>query len=87
MITSSGAMCDVCEHYILDPEDHVNLFRVEGLDEDLCCHDACKQAVLDAGQDWSKLPAGPLREVFERAVQEGQAVKALKEIVNDESTY
>ena len=67
MITSSGAVCDVCGHYILplNPDEKVNLFGVKGIDRELCCHNKCKESVLSCGKDWEKLPHGPLRKVFE----------------------
>lgn len=70
MITSSGAMCDVCGHYILpvDPDEKVNFFGVQQIPgTELCCHNKCKIAVLDCGGDWEKLPPGPLRAAYEEA--------------------
>ena len=72
MITSSGAICDVCGKYILplDPEERVNTFSVEGANRLLHCHNACKEKVLLAGSDWHLLPPGPLREAFEKVAAE-----------------
>ncbi len=69
MITSSGAVCDVCGQYILplDPEERVHSFTVTGITRTLHCGNRCKQALLDAGSDWTKLPDGPLRTAFEEA--------------------
>ena len=61
MITQSGPRCDVCDLYIFD--GMVNFFRVNGANN-LICHDRCKQSVLDAKDNWHKLPNGPLREAF-----------------------
>ncbi len=68
-ITSSGAKCDVCGNYILplDPNERVNTFSVKGISRDLHADNACKELVLAAGDDWTKLPPGPLREAFEEA--------------------
>lgn len=62
-------MCDVCGHYILPmPEELVNFFGVQQLPgQQLCCHNKCKQAILDCNGDWQKLPDGPLRKGYEEA--------------------
>jgi hypothetical protein len=69
MITSSGPICDVCGKYILPLGDElVNFFSVKQLPgEELCCHNACKQTVLNTNSDWQKLPQGPLRKAYEEA--------------------
>ena len=69
MFTNSGPMCDVCGHYILplDPDEQVNLFGVKGIEQELCCHNKCKEMLLACGKDWEKLPLGPLRKLFEEA--------------------
>jgi len=65
-ITSSGLRCDVCGNYIL-LSDYEG-FDATGIDGELHCHvPKCKQAIIDAGKDWTKLPAGPLRRAFEDA--------------------
>ena len=71
-LTSSGPRCDVCGRYILPgSSEAVNFFGVAQIpDETLCCHDECKAAVLTAGDDWTALPSGPLRSVYERAAME-----------------
>ena len=63
MITQNGLRCDVCGNYIL--WDFINLFVVAGIERECHCHDACKEAVLIAGEDWKALPPGPLRLAFE----------------------
>lgn len=70
MITSSGALCDVCGKYILplDPDEKANMFGVNGIEHELCCHNKCKDVVLACGNEWAKLPHGPLRQVFETAL-------------------
>lgn len=69
MITSSGAKCDVCGKFILpiDPDERVNHFRINGIENELHCDNACKQILVDCGKDWTKLPDGPLKNVFEEA--------------------
>lgn len=79
MITSSGAVCDVCGNYILpvDPEERVHNFAVKGIKNALQCDNACRKAVEAAfsAKDWKLLPHGPLREVFEKqAAQENAEV-------------
>lgn len=71
MINSSGAICDVCGQYILpiDPEERVHEFTVKGIEWVLHCDNACKQKVIEAGTDWTKLPEGPLRRAFETAAK------------------
>lgn len=71
MITSSGAKCDVCGNYILpiDPDELVHYFGVAGIEGKLHCDNACKQKLIDCGEDWTKLPDGPLRRAFEQAVK------------------
>lgn len=53
MITSSGAKCDICGHYILplDPKELVHTFRVKDIDQDLHCDNSCKQKIIDCGPD------------------------------------
>ena len=67
-ITSSGPWCDVCGNCILpiDPKERVNFFSVKGIEKELICDNDCKKALLKAGDDWKKLPKGPLRDEFER---------------------
>jgi hypothetical protein len=69
MITRSGARCDVCGDYILpiDPQELVHCFSVTGIEAELHCDNACKQKLIDCGNDWTKLPDGPLRKTFEKA--------------------
>lgn len=70
MITSSGPRCDVCGDYILPIGDElVHTFGIKGIDRDLHCDNKCKEVVLAAGNDWQKLPAGPLRDAFAEAHQ------------------
>lgn len=71
-ITSSGALCDVCGKLILpvDPEERVHAFSVTGIKNMLHCDNACKLALEHAGGDWTLLPAGPLRCVFEAVYKE-----------------
>lgn len=67
MITSSGAICDVCGKYILpiDPEELVNCFGVKGIKETLHCDNKCKQLLLSINNDWTKLPKeGRLYKAF-----------------------
>lgn len=68
MITSSGAVCDVCGKHILpiDPDERVNIFSVAQIPgKELHCHNKCKESVLKCEGDWQKLPEGPLRKVYE----------------------
>lgn len=71
MITSSGAICDVCDKYILPlvdlegKDEMVNLFIVKGIKEELHCHNDCKKLLQSIGKDWTKLPEGRLRKAFE----------------------
>lgn len=83
MITSSGAKCDVCGTFILplDPDELVNTFSVSQIPgRELHCDNKCKQAILDCGGDWQKLPIGPLREAYEEA-----AAKLSNSIILDKS--
>jgi hypothetical protein len=74
-ITSSGPKCDVCGNYILNPEDRVNFFRIEGIEEELICDNKCKEDVLRAEDNWRKLPKGPLRQAFENSYFQTQIWK------------
>jgi len=68
MITSSGAICDVCGKYILplDPNELVNVFTVKGLKEQLHCDNKCKELIKSIGKDWTRLPKeGRLYKTFE----------------------
>ena len=66
MITSSGVRCDVCGQFIL--LDKYQEFGVKGIAGTLHCHaSTCKKDLQAADGDWTKLPAGPLREAFENA--------------------
>jgi len=71
-ITSSGALCDVCGNYILplDPDERVHSFSCKGVTPDpMYCCNKCRRVMEQAGGDWTKLPSGPLRQVFEKAAQ------------------
>ena len=78
MITSSGAMCDVCGKYILpvQPGERVNNFAVVGIKQALHCDNACRKLVEQsfAAKDWKLLPHGPLRKVFEKQAAEDSGV-------------
>ena len=79
MITSSGAVCDVCGDYILPtigvlavladaagiPYEMVHCFGVSGIEQELHCDNECKKTLLEVGDDWTKLPEGPLKKAFE----------------------
>jgi hypothetical protein len=71
MITQSGPVCDICGKYILPIEgEKVHNFRINGIDTDLICDNACK-GVLESAmvkQDWKALPEGPLRKAFSEAI-------------------
>ena len=72
MITSAGAICDVCGKYILPliPIEFVNTFSIAQIPfKELHCDNACKEAVLKCAGDWRKLPDGPLRKVYEEAAK------------------
>ena len=69
-VTSTGLRCDVCGDYFLPVLDDVyERFGVKGIDGELHCHPKCKQALIDCGKDWTKLPSGPLRDAFEEAAK------------------
>ena len=68
-LISSGPVCDVCGNYILDPEDRINFFRVKGIKHELICDNKCKGLAVKAGNDWTKLPDGPLRKAFVEALK------------------
>jgi hypothetical protein len=74
MITSSGAICDVCGKYILpllsmfglEETERVNEFSVKGINETLHCDNKCKELLQNIGNDWIKLPKeGRLYKAFE----------------------
>ena len=73
-ITSSGVKCDVCNRFIL-LEDYYP-FTISGIKQELHADKKCLDIVksIDTGQggdgDWTKLPEGPLRTVFEEAHEE-----------------
>lgn len=69
MITSSGAMCDVCGNYILplDPNERVNFFKMKGIEETLHCDNKCKELLQEImiTKDWRQLPKeGRLYKAF-----------------------
>ena len=82
MITSSGALCDVCGKYILplmslfglEETEMVNEFNIKGINEILHCDNKCKKLLLSIGNDWTKLP------------KEGRLYKVFKETL-DKSNY
>jgi hypothetical protein len=74
MITSSGAICDVCGKYILpllslfglEETERVNEFNMKGIDETLHCDNKCKELLANINKDWTKLPKeGRLYKAFE----------------------
>ena len=67
MITTSGAVCDVCDKHILPDfknEEKVNIFTVGGILDDLHCHNACKDIVIKCTGAFDQLPEGRLRRAF-----------------------
>lgn len=69
-IGPGGLYCDICGDYFLKEVllgSTVQCFRCDGIDRELHCHDRCREAAEAAGKDWTKLPAGPLRNAFQRA--------------------
>ena len=73
MITSHGPRCDVCGCYILgiDSTDRVEFFTVEQIPSEspFCCHSKCKLVVINCAEDWHNLPGGPLRALYEEAME------------------
>jgi hypothetical protein len=77
-ITSSGVKCDVCGNYVLPiiGDETYNPFRLKHIKKDLHACDKCIVIIkdLDTGLggsgDWTKLPDGPLRKVFEEFHEE-----------------
>jgi hypothetical protein len=71
-VTSSGLRCDVCGGFILPVfDDDYEEFGVTGIGGRLSCHAHCKIALQGCGNDWTRLPPGPLRTAFEGAAALG----------------
>jgi len=73
MITSSGAICDICGKYILplDPKERVNCFGIKGITETLHCDNKCKELLLNIKKDWTQLPKeGRLYKAFAETNEE-----------------
>jgi hypothetical protein len=71
-IGSSLGQCVVCgDTFALEVimGKSVGMMRVKGIDANLPIHRKCKDKLPKDG-DWKKLPAGPLREEFERVASE-----------------
>jgi len=53
-------------------DEQVNLFKVAQIEtcSPMCCHNKCKVAIQEAGENWEKLPPGPLRQVYEEAANQ-----------------
>lgn len=64
-LTQAGPLCDVCGKYIL-LDRSLNPFRVNGIDVQLHCHDACRP-IVERTKQWPDLPDGPLRRAFVEA--------------------
>jgi hypothetical protein len=63
----------VCGKYILPilGDERVNCFSVRQIPgKEFHCDNACAEIVKDCGGDWTKLPPGPLRSVYEKAQKE-----------------
>ena len=80
MITSSGAVCDVCGKYILpllalfglEETERVNEFTIKGIKETLHCDNNCKELLSNIDNDWTRLPKeGRLYKVFEEYFSKG----------------
>ena len=67
-ITSSGMKCDICGKYIFFNDYQEFSVKAIGDQRLHCCTPGCKQALVDAGNDWKRLPEGPLRTAFDEAV-------------------
>jgi hypothetical protein len=65
-ITSSGLVCDVCGNYIMPWDGDYMVLKVTGIEAELHCDPRCTERLTAAGNDWTQLPAGPLRTVFEK---------------------
>lgn len=79
-ITKAGVLCDVCGMYCVTEMllgEGIEQFSIKGIANMLHCDEKCKQVLIDCGSDWTKLPNGPLRKVFE----DQEAKNASKESV------
>ena len=80
MLTSSGIRCDVCGNYILGlfKGDVALPFTIPGVETKLHCHTKCKQPVVDMSktEDYSKLPKGPLKTLYEEQDAKGCVVRS-----------
>lgn len=45
----------------------VESFTIQGIEHEMFAHDACVTTLKEIGTDWTKLPDGPLRKVFEES--------------------
>ena len=70
-ITSHGALCDVCDSYILpnfDDSQRIHHFSIFGI-PDLCCDNECKAKILALNTKesffWRELPEGNVRRMAE----------------------
>jgi hypothetical protein len=63
MMTQAGPRCDICGEYIL-LDKSINPFTIQGIQGTLLSHDKCRHFV-EENKDWTRLPPGPLRMVFE----------------------
>ena len=67
-------MCDVCGSYMVTQmlmNEPCENFRIKGIDTLLHCEDKCKEVLIACGNDWKKLPEGPIRRTFEDADKKG----------------
>ena len=67
-LTKAGLMCDVCGMYCVTEMllgTGVEQFTIKGISNLMHCDDKCKEALIACGSDWTKLPDGPLKKVFE----------------------
>ena len=73
-ITSSGVKCDVCGRFIL-LEDYYP-FTLTGIDQELHADKKCLEIIKSIDKnnggdgDWTKLPDGPLKDVFKDSQEE-----------------
>jgi hypothetical protein len=44
--------------------DGIEEFGIKGIQNRMHCDDKCKQLLIECGNDWKKLPEGPLKKVF-----------------------
>lgn len=78
-------MCDVCGSYCVTEMllgEGIESFSIKGISNTMHCDEKCKELLIACGNDWKKLPDGPIRKFFDEQDKKGNVVNVESDAKN-----